>query len=99
MVIDVEKLLMKIDTLNEYLTHRVMEVDFVKKDGTNRTMRCTKNLLLIPKEFHPKPLAEGEIRANTDPQLFKVFDLDINAWRSFRYSTIQQVRLSTPAGV
>lgn len=63
-----------------------VEVRFTKKDGTSRVMFCTTNKDRIPEEKHPK----GE-RENNDHNLFKVFDLDIDEWRSFRLESLVQV--------
>lgn len=51
-------------------------VHFTKKDGTSRTMRCTRNTELIPEEFHPKGESEST-------KSIAAFDLDKNEWRSF----------------
>jgi hypothetical protein len=58
-----------------------VEVIFNKVDGTRRKMRCTLNGKLIPEDKYPAGTGKN---VNTDPHLFKVFDLDKNEWRSFR---------------
>lgn len=60
-------------------------VTFTKKDGTTRKMKCTRNMSLIPSEFHPKNETEdtgGAIRA---------FDLDKKEWRSFLPENVQRI--------
>lgn len=99
MILDADLLDKGILMLNQYLTEGVVKVVFTKKDGTDRTMRCTRRMDMIPFDKQPKPkplpisdtmevykLAES---TPNDPQLFKVFDLDKQAWRSFRYTTVK----------
>lgn len=63
-------------------------VTFIKADGTERRMTCTTNHLLIPTDKLPDSaisnytLSESVIRA---------FDLEKNAWRSFRKDSILRV--------
>ena len=65
------------------LSEREVTVEFTKKkDGLLRTMRCTTNPKMIPVEKHPK--TTSEIKAG----LYKVFDLDLNEWRSFNLETV-----------
>jgi len=59
-------------------------VHFTKKDGTTRVMRCTRNIELIPEEFHPK--GESESTKN-----ITAFDLDKNKWRSFIPENITRI--------
>lgn len=60
-------------------------ITFTKKDGTTRTMRCTRNITLIPEEFHPKGSA-GDIGG-----AIRVFDLDKQEWRSFLPENVQHI--------
>lgn len=62
----------------------VMEVVFNKVDGTNRVMLCTQALELIPEDKHPT----GESKTVYDDNQIRVFDLEVNEWRSFRKDSI-----------
>lgn len=93
MILDAAKLLMGIDMLTESLSHGPLIVTFTKQDGTERVMRCTKSLDLIPADKLPKPKLPTDVVANTDPQLFKVYDMEKKEWRSFRYTTIKTIAL------
>ena len=62
-------------------------VKFTKKDGTERIMRCTLKMDDIPKEMHPKSKVEYD-----SVSVKRVFDLDKQAWRSFRYDSVIEVR-------
>lgn len=61
-------------------------ITFTKKDGTTRTMRCSRNPSLIPEEHHPK-----ESTGDTGSGAIKVFDLDKNEWRSFLPENVQRI--------
>lgn len=65
-----------------------VEVTFKKKNGDTRIMVCTKNMDLIPTEYHPKPLVEGEEPKPPSDVVCSVFDLEANGWRSFRYDSV-----------
>ena len=65
-----------------------VRVKFTKKNGDERIMLCTKNMDLIPPEFHPKPLAEGEEPKPLSEVVCNVFDLESNGWRSFRFDSV-----------
>lgn len=62
-------------------------VTFTKKDGTERVMKCTRDMNIIPTDFHPK--GESEVQENLD--IIKCFDLEVNAWRSFRVDSVKTV--------
>lgn len=69
-----------------------VKVIFTKKDGSERTMVCTKNIEIIPEAFRPKAKAEGDKPANPTPDhLFAAFDLKSNGWRSFIIENVKSV--------
>ena len=66
-----------------------MIITFLKKDGSERVMRCTTNLSMIPAEKHPKgekTISEGEEKKVETAK--RVFDLEKQEWRSFRYDSV-----------
>lgn len=66
-------------TLRDALQHEEVQVQFRKADGSIRDMRCTTDFDRIPE------LPSGnEPPLRRDPDLYKVYDLEINEWRSFR---------------
>jgi hypothetical protein len=65
--------------------NKTTSVTFTKKDGSTRTMRCTRNLGLIPQEFHPKGDA-GDIGG-----AIRAFDLEKKEWRSFIPESVQRI--------
>jgi hypothetical protein len=62
-------------------------VTFNKKDGTSRTMKCTRNGVNIPEDKHPKGTTENESASKA----IKVFDLDKQEWRSFLQTSITRI--------
>lgn len=72
-----------VNKLNDLLMNGEVSVKFVKHDGSERLMRCTKDFDLIPVDQHPE---EHETIDYVD--LMKVFDLDIQEWRSFKPSRV-----------
>jgi len=70
--------------LNEALKAGIVNVSFTKKsDGTVRKMKCTKNTDEIPSDRLPT----GS-NPNTDKNLYKVWDVEKQDWRSFRQERI-----------
>ena len=58
-------------------------IEFKKKDGTVRTMRCT----LKPDMVVSYEKKSDKIRSVSE-EVCPVFDLEKNEWRSFRYDTV-----------
>lgn len=56
---------------------------FVKKDGTVREAHGTLDLNRIPEDQHPKGLR------TPPPHVFTYWDIDKQAWRSFRLNSLQ----------
>lgn len=73
------------DEMKDFLRNNVVLLTFEKKDGTERTMRCTLMESLLP-----------TIDLNVDKRQVKksdsslaVWDLDKNAWRSYRVDSVR----------
>ena len=75
----------KLNALIRTLLHNGKnEIVFKKKDNSVRVIRCTLDYDIIPTEYHPKQddsklLTEKETKT---PSYIRVFDTEINAWRS-----------------
>jgi hypothetical protein len=76
-----------IEWLRSHLVMGEMFVNFEKKDGTLREMRCT--LKDVP-EYERK--TEGEAPRKKNEGVMSVFDLDKQEWRSFRIDSVRSVR-------
>jgi WYL_2, Sm-like SH3 beta-barrel fold len=71
-----------VDWLSQMLKEMPVTVTFIKKDGTERTMKCTLNPNLIPQQPLLEETKEKKKKA-VNENVMAVFDLEINAWRSF----------------
>lgn len=65
----------------------VVNVSFTKKDGTARTMKCTRDMTLVESTFHPKSSTED------DSDNVRVFDIENQGWRSFNFASITKITL------
>lgn len=70
----------------EALREGVSEVVFTKVNGEKRTMTCTLNMGLIPSDM--VPTTDGNV-TKVNESVIKVFDLDKEAWRSFRVDSVE----------
>ena len=76
------------DTLLKTLQEKTAVVTFLKLDGDERIMTCTKSLKVIPEANHPKTdkqAKEGNIN---------VWDLNAKGWRSFKYDRVKKVEIN-----
>ena len=64
-----------------------VRVSFTKKDGTPRDMLCTLSDSQIPEDKKPK----SETTVKFSEEAIRVFDLDKQEWRSFRWDSITSV--------
>jgi hypothetical protein len=87
------------DWIRSLLQKSTITVTFTKADGTDREMLCTLDHSKIP-EAPAKPLAvpvDGIVRESKkprkepDPHSLRVFDLEKNEWRSFRFDRLKKV--------
>ena len=95
---DTEKTVMR-DWLRSLLQKQPITVTFVKADGTVRDMLCTLDWDRIPpKAIKPKtPSVDGIVkeskkpRKEPDPHSLRVFDLEKQEWRSFRFDRLKKI--------
>ena len=89
------------DWVRRLLQTTEVEVEFVKSDGTLRVMRCTLN----PEQFPVVPtnattgpvdgiVTESKPRKQPDVHSIRVFDLEQQEWRSFRFDRLRRVSAS-----
>ena len=62
--------------LKTALTNSIMKITFMKKDGSERVMKCT-----LKEEFLP-PKTESNKQRKENYSVISVFDVDIKEWRS-----------------
>jgi len=99
---DVNKTIMR-DWIKSLLNKQEITVKFTKADGTERDMKCTLNWDLIPEQ--PQKITTGPVDGivlesakkprkeakEPDPAVIKVFDLEAQAWRSFRMDRLKKI--------
>jgi hypothetical protein len=99
---DVNKTIMR-DWVKSLLNKQEITVKFTKADGTDRDMKCTLNWELIPPQ--PKKPVTGPVDGivlesakkprkepkEADPAVIKVYDLEAQAWRSFRMDRLKKI--------
>ena len=66
-----------------------VNVRFTKSDGTVRDMTCTSNFDHIPADKHPNTTLNAQ--KEKDPNLFTVFDVEKQGWRSFKAEKLTKV--------
>jgi len=78
------------------LRNGVVTVNFTKKDGTERIMNCTTAEKYLP-EVEVKVVQEGTEKKARKMSIdsHSVFDMDANAWKSFRWDSIKSVTFNT----
>jgi hypothetical protein len=64
------------ESIAEQLRQGIMDIQFVKKDGSLREMRCTLNEKYLPEK-------KSESTKKENPDVLAVWDIDSNGWRSF----------------
>lgn len=64
-------------------------INFVKKDGANRVMRCTLDFTKIPKRDKPKNVDIQKIlKLIQKNKIMHVYDLDKMGWRSVPFDRV-----------
>ena len=98
---DVNKTIMR-GWVNSLLNKQEITVQFTKADGTERDMKCTLNWDLIPAKEAKATLGpvDGIVKESAkprhapkepDPAVIKVYDLEAQAWRSFRMDRLKKI--------
>ena len=95
---DAERMIMR-DWVRSLLQQQPITISFVKADGALREMQCTLNYDLIPADKHPNDAAasidglvrESRLRRQADEHTMRVFDLEKQEWRSFRFDRLKKI--------
>lgn len=78
------------DSVVDQLREGIVKLSFVKlKDGQVRNMRATLNDKFIPEEQKPTQVVANEKKECESCQTVRVYDLDVEGWRSFRLNSLQ----------
>lgn len=81
--------------LNTMLHRGVVTVIFLKKDGSERVMNCTLSKQHLPAY---SPSSSNTACSPSKPhepnvESLRVYDIDEEDWRSFRYDSVKQMSL------
>lgn len=77
--------------LIDILVKYVATINFTKKDGTERQMICTRNAkYMTGNAITPKELDAARKKEND--QVISVWDIEKEAWRSFRIDSLKDFR-------
>jgi hypothetical protein len=92
---DTNKAIMR-DWVRSLLQKGAITVTFVKADGAVRDMNCTLDWERIPADKQPQDvpvekLLETKKRKQPDEHSLRVFDLEKQEWRSFRFDRLRKV--------
>lgn len=87
--------------LKGHLNFGPVTVTFTKKDGSERMMLCTTNKDIIPidpvhKTNTDNPIDFPKPKKDRKPndEVMPVYDLEANAWKSFRWDSIKEIRFT-----
>ena len=75
-----------VDLLNKYLHECVVTVTFTKANGDERVMRATLKSDLLP-------VTQQVNTTKSNPNTARVYDIDVEGWRSFRYDSIREIKV------
>lgn len=91
---DAEKMMIR-DRVKGLLQTGNITVTFTKADGTDREMRCTLDSSVIPQKAVSGPVdgivRESRTRKAPDEHSLRVFDMDKQEWRSFRFDRLKKI--------
>ena len=80
--------------LKTILKTNEVQINFTKKDGTQRVMTCTLNPDVIPQKVTESQVIEGKTERAKSVDSLAVYDVEKQGWRSFRWDSITSVILS-----
>lgn len=83
---------MSITELREQLKDNVMVVDFVKVNGDKRVMTCTLREDMLPTKVLTEDTDGTQRKAPNET--ISVWDVNAKGWRSFRYSSIVEIKVA-----
>ncbi len=83
------------NTLQRLLKREVLEINFHKKDGSNRSMICSLKNEFLPKIEEKK---ETEKSKKENPNTIAVWDIEKEAFRSFRIESLIDYKIVDEEG-
>lgn len=79
-----------IDQLKDLLKTSILNVTFIKKDGTTRIMRSTLQSHLLPVIEQKETTKEKKL---LDNNLVVVYDIENNGFRSFHFNSVSNIEI------
>ena len=76
--------------LRSHLKMGPMTITFTKVNGDERVMKCTTDPTYIM--FKYPAVLESKSDRKQSKDVISVYDLENNAWKSFRWDSVKQVR-------
>jgi hypothetical protein len=71
-------------------TEKIVSIKFIKKDGSERIMKCTLDFGIIPKAQHPKEINLLKIlKTMQNTGILHVFDVEKKEWRSVPFQSVE----------
>lgn len=67
-----------------------VRITFTKTDGSERVMRCTLDPSMLPAQ----EIKETKEPRRVNTSVLPVFDIDLNAWRSFKIRSVKEIEFS-----
>jgi hypothetical protein len=67
----------------------IINVQFTKKDGSLRAMRCS-----LQEKYLPPLMNDTEITTKDNPEVLAVWDIESHGWRSFRIDSVMSMAIS-----
>ena len=75
--------------LDKLQENKTVDVEFIKKNGERRVMKCTLDFNRIPPDKRPKKTSLQEIlKQMAKNKILRVFDLEKNDWRSVPFKSL-----------
>lgn len=81
------------DTVLNDLRKNVVEVTFIKVDGSNRIMRCTLDPTLLPPSYIKEDEEKEKNFHRENPNVISAWDVQKGGWRSFRIDSVQYLQV------
>jgi hypothetical protein len=78
--------------LRSHLKFGPVTIVFTKKDGSERVMKCTTNPTYIM--FKDPAILESKREKKVNEDVMPVYDMESNAWKSFRWDSIKSVMIT-----
>jgi hypothetical protein len=83
------KMLYTKEQIRETARAGVINVQFTKKDGSLRNMRCS-----LQEKYLPKLMDDTEAAMKDNSDVLAVWDIEVNGWRSFRIDSVTSMTIS-----